>query len=240
LFALQTFGTVGLRIRGEIESQVQIVQPKRLALLIYLAAAPLRRCRRRDQMVGMFWPDLDQEHARGALSQALRYLRRTLGEGAVITQGDEEAGLDRKVVECDAVSLGVLCDAGKFEEAVDLYKGPFLDGFLISDASPEYEQWVAVQRTVLRRHATGAALTLTERAERAGDLAAAVRWARRATEVAPGDEAVTACLIRLLDQAGDRAGALRTYEELRERLREEFQVAPSHDIQALIARILGR
>ena len=58
--------------------------------------------------------------------------------------------------------------------------------------------------------------------------------------VATSFEAVTARLIRLLDQTGDRAGALRTYEELRERLRDEFQVAPSHETQALIGRILGR
>ena len=240
MLALQTFGTVGVRIRGEVESQIQLVQPKRLALLVYLAVAPPRRCRRRDQIVAMFWPGLDQEHARGALSQALRYLRRTLGDDAVITQGEEEAGLDRKVIEVDAVAFGALCDAGEFEEALDLYKGPFLDGFLVTDASPEYEQWAADQRTALRQRATGAAETLVERAERASDLPTAVRWARRAAAIAPGNEAVTARLIRLLDQTGDRAGALRTYEELRERLRDEFQVAPSHETQALIGRILER
>ncbi len=240
MLALQTFGTVGLRIRGEVESQVQLVQPKRLALLIYLAVAPPRRCRRRDQIVALLWPGLDQEHARGALSQALRYLRRALGDGAVITQGEEEAGLDRKVIECDAMVFGALCESEKFEEALELYTGPFLDGFFVGDASPEYEQWVVDQRTGLRQRAAGAAVRLTERAEGVGDLPAAVRWARRAAEIAPGDEVVVARLIRLLDQNGDRAGALRTYEELRERLREEFQVAPSHETQALIGRILGR
>ena len=71
MLEIQTFGTVGLRNRDGTESQAQIVQPKRLALLIYLALAPRRRCRRRDQVVTLFWPELDQEHARGVLSQAL-------------------------------------------------------------------------------------------------------------------------------------------------------------------------
>jgi DNA-binding SARP family transcriptional activator len=56
----------------------------------------------------------------------------------------------------------------------------------------------------------------------------------------PGDEVVVARLIRLLAQSGDRAGALREYERLRLRLKEEFQVAPSHETQALIGRILER
>lgn len=50
--------------------------------------------------------------------------------------------------------------------------------------------------------------------------------ARRAATIAPGEEVPTARLIRLLDQVGDRAGALRLYEELRQRLLDEFQVAP--------------
>ncbi len=240
MLEIQTFGTVGLRIRDGGESHAQVVQPKRLALLIYLARAPRRRLRRRDQIVVLFWPGTDQEHARAALSQALRYLRHALGAGAVLTQGEEEVGLDGQMVRCDASEFLRLSDADQLEAALDLYQGPFLDGFALADAGSEYEQWVTNERTTLRRRAEASALLLAERAELLADIPAAVQWARRAASISLGDELLAARLIRLLDQSGDRAGALRVYEDIRQRLKDEFQVAPSHEIQALIARILGR
>ena len=111
MLEIQTLGTVGLRIRDDGESHAQVVQPKRLALLIYLALAPRRRLRRRDQIVVLFWPGTDQEHARAALSQALRYLRHALGAGAVLTQGEEEVGLDWQMVRCDVSEFLRLSDA---------------------------------------------------------------------------------------------------------------------------------
>jgi DNA-binding SARP family transcriptional activator len=46
-------------------------------------------------------------------------------------------------------------------------------------------------------------------------------------------------LIEYLAAAGDRAGALAVYEQLRERLRSDLRVKPSAETQALIER-LGR
>jgi len=237
---LHTFGITGLRTRLAVESTSLLLQPKRLALLIYLAVAPRRRLRRRDQVVALFWPDLDEEHARGALSQGLRYLRRAIGDGLIITQGDEEVGADRQRLWCDAFEFGVACEAAAHEEAVGLYKGVFLDGFYVADASPEYERWVAEERSRFRGMATRAATALAESAESKEDLKKAVEWARQAAAHSPDDEVVVARLIRLLDLSGDRMGALNTYEALRIRLREEFGVAPSKETQALITEILAR
>lgn len=240
MLELHTFGVTGLRTRLAAESTSLLLQPKRLALLIYLALAPRRRLRRRDQVVALFWPDLGAEHARGALSQGLRYLRRALGEGFVITQGDEEVGADRELFWCDAFAFGAACEAGEHEAALALYKGAFLDGFYVADSAPEYERWVADERTRFRGLATRSATTLAERAESSGDVGGAVEWARQAAVHSADDETVVARLIRLLALSGDRMGALNTYETLRLRLREEFQVAPSRETQALISEILAR
>jgi DNA-binding SARP family transcriptional activator len=237
---LHTFGITGLRTRLAVESTSMLLQPKRLALLIYLALAPRRRLRRRDQVVALFWPDLDEEHARGSLSQGLRYLRRAIGDGMIITQGDEEVGADRTRLWCDAFEFGEACEGGAHGAAAGLYKGVFLDGFYVADASPEYDRWVAEERSRFRGMATRAATALTEAAETEGDRVKAVEWARQAAAHSPDDETVVARLIRLLDLSGDRMGALNTYEGLRVRLREEFGVAPSKETQALIAALLAR
>ena len=240
MFELHTFGPVGLRSRDVGDSTALLVQPKRLALLIYLALAPRRRYRRRDQVIALFWPELDAEHARGSLSQALRYLRRSLDEAVLISQGEEEIGVDGRMLWCDATEFSRACAVQECERALELYKGPFLEEFFGGDASPGYQVWVDAERARLRDQASLAALWLSQRAERENDLPGALRWARRAAELAPEDEAVVAWLIGLQDRNGDRAGALRTYEALRQRLRDEFQVAPCHETRALVARILQR
>ena len=76
-------GTLKLIGGGGHELHSVLAQPKRVALLAYLAAASPRRFHRRDSLVALFWPDLDQEHARAALRQSLHILRRSLGEGAL-------------------------------------------------------------------------------------------------------------------------------------------------------------
>src|SRR2546425_837325 len=61
------------------EVQSLLTRPRRLALLAYLAAATPRRLHRRDSLLALFWPELDQEHARAALRQALHVVREALG-----------------------------------------------------------------------------------------------------------------------------------------------------------------
>jgi DNA-binding SARP family transcriptional activator len=237
---LHTLGITGLRTRESAESTSLLLQPKRLALLIYLTLAPRRRLRRRDQIVSLFWPELDAEHARGSLSQGLRYLRRAIGDGVVITAGEEEVGADRKLLWCDAVEVVNAAETGEHEKVVSLYKGLFLEGFFVEGSAPEYERWVSEERNRLRILATQAAMTLAEQSEVDGDVPSSVRWSRLAAGFSPDDETVVARLIRLLAKSGDRMGALNIYETLRSRLREEFQVAPSRETQALITEILDR
>ena len=104
-------------------------KPKRLALLAYLASHNHHASRRRDSVVALFWPDMDAAHARGSLRQALRFLRRELGDGVLNGRSEEEIGLEPHSFECDAVTFEQACDAGRLSEALQLYRGDFLDGF---------------------------------------------------------------------------------------------------------------
>src|SRR5258705_362121 len=70
------------------------IQAKRLALVAYLALAGRGRYRRRDSVVALFWPELDEDHARSALRQGLSYLRRTLGSSGLVTRRDAAAMAD--------------------------------------------------------------------------------------------------------------------------------------------------
>lgn len=240
MIQLRLFGTFSLQdASSSLRPEVLLTQPKRLALLAYLAAADTGTFHRRDTLVGLLWPELDAEHARGALSQAIRYLRGALGDDAIINKGHEELRLNGQRVWCDVVALERAFRAGHFEESLDYYRGQFLAGFFVSGA-PGLEQWIDDERTRLRERASAAARALTQREEAAGNFSAAARWARRAVEYSSFDEAAVCRVMELLDRCGDRAGALQEYERLCRRLADEIGVDPAPETQALADAIRTR
>ena len=64
MLELRTLGVADLRTRNGVELTAVEQQPKRFALLAYLAIAAPARFVRRDTLLGLFWPELDAEHAR--------------------------------------------------------------------------------------------------------------------------------------------------------------------------------
>ena len=74
-------------------------------------------------------------------------------------------------------------------------------------------------------------------AERRGDSREAIELTRRQVEQDRFDEDAHRRLIARLDRAGDRAGAMRTYRTLAERLRRELGVAPSAQTRELVERL---
>ena len=230
---LSLTGADGREVRGLLG------QPRRLALLAYLAAASPQGFHRRDTLLALFWPELDQEHARAALRQALHVVRDALGGDAVTSRGDEEIGLDFAQVSCDVAAFERALRIGQLEEALDLYPGALLEGFFISDA-PEFERWLETERARLQQAAAGGARTLAERYESDNDLTRAVRWTRRSIELAPSDEGLVRRLIALLDRQGDRAGALEAYEAFARRVAAEYDAEPAAETRALVAAVRAR
>ena len=232
---LRVLGTLQLRAsdRRPVESFTH--QARRAALLAYLAAAVPRGAHRRDKLLALFWPELDQAHARAALNQAVYVLRATLGEDAVVPRGNGGVGLT-DVVWCDAAAFEAALDAGNSAEALALYRGDLLDGFFITGA-PEFERWLQSERERLRRRASDGAWALAEAKATEGDAVEAVRWARQAANLTPADEAAARRLMTLLHALGDRAAAINAYETLSSRLRQEYELEPSAETQALAASI---
>jgi eukaryotic-like serine/threonine-protein kinase len=241
----RVLGALVLRDPAGREISSTVAQPKRLALLLHLAlAGPTGSTRaieflRRDSLLALFWPDLDQSHARGALRKALQFLRRTLGEGAIVTRGEEEVGLDRGVVWCDAVAFLEAVDQRRPQDALALYQGELAPGLYIARAAG-VEEWLERERARLRGLAARAARGLCEECETASRLTLAIDWARRAVALAPDDERAWRGLIGLLDRSGDRAGALKAHHELVTQLATEYEIEPSLETQQLVADIRRR
>ena len=240
MIELRTLGSVDLRTTKGGEADAVLRQPKRLAILAYLAADTPRRFHRRDTLLALFWPDLDEEHARAALRRSLHFLRQGLGPEVLESRGDEEVAVPERALRCDATELERALATGDPERALSLYHGPFLDGLHVEGASSEFQEWLDRRREALRRAAATAAGLLVERGEREGRMAQAAVWARRSLDLLPDDEATLRRLLTLLDRAGDRPGAIHAYEEFANRMAQELDLEPSPETRALAASIRAR
>ena len=240
MIQLRTLGLLDLRDSEGREIRTVLQQPKRLGLLAYLSVATPRRFHRRDSLLALFWPDLDQEHARAALRRSLYFLRSELGADVLAGRGDEEVGVTEETLWCDATALDSALDAGEFEGAVELYHGPLLDGLYVAGSAPEYQEWLDRERNRLRGRAVAAIIALVEQADAEGRLLEAVQWCRRALELAPEDEATLRRLLTLLDRTGDRSAALRAYDDFARRMIHEFELEPSAETRQLALGIRQR
>lgn len=215
--------------------QSVLVQPKRLALLAWLASASPRGFHRRDTILALFWPELDEERARAALNQAVYHLRRSLGRDAILSRGNDELGVNPAHLWCDVVAFDEAMQDGDAGAALALYRGDLLTGFFLPDA-PDWERWLEDERARLRERASAGAWTLAEAAAAAGAATEAATWGRQSVALALGDEPRLRQLVMLLDRMGDRVGALRAYDEAVAQWRDGG-LEPSPETVALIERI---
>ena len=236
MIELRTLGALELTSADSTAVGSVLSQPRRAALLCYLALALPRGFHRRDTLFSLFWPEYDAEQARHALRQSVYVLRRALGPRTIVSRGDEELALTPDQVRCDAWAFEAALDEGRPADALALYRGELLAGFHIS-AAPDFEHWLDQERDRLRQRAGEAGWVLAAVREREGDAAGAAEAARRAVSLAPTDETGIRRLISLLERLGDRAAAVRAYDAFAWKLEEEYELEPSAETQALMARI---
>lgn len=208
-----------------------LTQPRRVALLAVLAIESPRGFVRRDRLVSLLWPEHDTTSARSALRKAVHALRKTLGDDAVVGRGDEELRLDASRVWCDVVAFDAAHDAGRHARAIELYRGPLLDAF--HSGVHDFGHWLDVEREARREKAVASAWALASQLEGAQDLSRAAYWARRVARLAGTDERRVRAAMELLARAGNRADALRIYDDFAAFLRREFDVTPSAETQAV-------
>ncbi|HTK55684.1 MAG TPA: BTAD domain-containing putative transcriptional regulator [Gemmatimonadales bacterium] len=225
-----TFG--GCTVRRSDGSEVAIPR-RRMALLLAVELSGSRGVSR-EKLLALLWPELDDERGRAALSQALYALRKDLGSEDAIS-GTADLRADPAQVTSDRARFLAAIDRGADDEAVLLYRGPYLDGFFVREA-PEFEGAIEQERQALAsRHA--AALERLARTVGTEDPAAGVRLWRQRANLDPTDAAVAVELMRAMAAAGDRAGALRHAEVYAELLRNSADLPPDPSVLACAAEI---
>ena len=232
LLHLKTFGGLSIASNGvPVSGAAQ--QRKTLALLALLAAAG-KSGLGRDKLVAYLWPDADAEHARGLLKQACYALRRDLHQPDLLL-GTTQLSLNPVIIVSDVQAFEDALERRADAAAAELYAGPFLDGFYLSDAA-EFERWVEAARRRLRDRAT-AALERLATAAATGEYSHAAAWWRRLAALDPLNSRVALGLMKALAAAGDRAGALQAARVHESLLREELGVALDPAVVELSERL---
>jgi DNA-binding SARP family transcriptional activator/TolB-like protein len=230
MIEIRTLGRTSVSVNREPLTG-EAVWPKSLALIVYMAIEPGPD--RREEILGVLWPDRDEKRARRALNQLLYTLRKTSPELDLESVSD---ALDfGKEVWLDVEEFERRLEVGDLKGAVELYRGPFLDDLSVGE--PEFDHWADRQRAELRRKFRKAALEVANRAKGAGDLEEAVGYCRRLVEADALDDEAQHLLIECQYLRGDRLAALRQYEKYRDVLERELEVEPLDHTRELVARI---
>lgn len=233
MIRFRTLGTIDLRTEDGERLNELLGQPKRLALLAFLAVRQPRGPVRREELISLLWPNSASSSARAALSTTLSRLRDTLGGGVLRGRGRETIGLSDSRFTSDVVALQTAFEADRHREAAELYGGRFLEGFRPPDTRP-FEDWVDRRRERYHEQAYRAAMEAAGKARRAGDLSVAETFLRKAREIDPLREEAVREVIDLRAEHGDTACPIKAYRDYRDRLDEEVGLSPSEDLKARV------
>ena len=209
----------------------------------------------REQLCFLFWPDTPESTARRNLTHLLTHLRRALPEPDLLLIAEDCIGLDPRFAWSDVGDFERLCaalpssslrlsslptleEAESLQQAVDLYRGPFLAGFSLP-GSPEFEAWADQARYVWERLYLEALAALMEGWAASGEYDPAIACAQRYLETDELAEDVHRRLIQFYAAVGDRRAALRQFERCTVVLERELGVSPLPETRAVYQAVLA-
>jgi class 3 adenylate cyclase len=225
-----------VRVLGDLEIELDesALEPpasrRARALLGWLVVE--RRMHPRSGLAARFWPDVLDESARTSLRSALSALRKSLGpdSGRYLIAGRDDVGLAGEAeVWTDVAEFDRCIEEGRLQDALALCRGELLAGL--------EDDWVYERRDDHRDRVAEVLARLAARAEGQGDMRAAIEQTRRQVALDPLAEEPQRDLMRRMAAAGDRPGALRAYERLSRRLRDDLHIAPSQATRELAAAL---
>jgi DNA-binding SARP family transcriptional activator len=230
-----------LLIRSGDGALVTIGAKKSQALLAYLAMKPAQHVSR-EKLAGLLWSSTGPDQARQSLRQTLSTIRKELSQIApkqktLIEEGDL-LSLDRSV-SCDVPELESLININteaSLNQAIELYRGDFLEGFSINEE--RFDQFVVGERDRLHRLALRAHTQLVELQARRGALDEAIGTAQKSLRLDILQEPMHRMLMRLYLESGDVVEALQQYETCFKVLRRELRIDPDTETKALQREIL--
>jgi predicted ATPase/DNA-binding SARP family transcriptional activator len=253
--SLALLGSFEVTLDGKPVTTFESVKVR--ALLAYLAVEA-GRSHARAFLAELLWPDLPA-------ATSLTYLRHVLAKLKQAIPDSVPSAPPFLLVTRETIALNSACDyrldvvsfsallemcaghphrhpetcracAQRRAAAVALYRGDFLDHFLLGD-SVAFEEWAAIKRERLSQQMLDALARLTTYYERRGAYQDAQHFAWRRVAFDPWEDEACQQLMRVLWLSGQRNAALAHYARYRRILQQELGVEPSAETAVLYERI---
>jgi predicted ATPase/DNA-binding SARP family transcriptional activator len=247
LLEITTFG--GLSIWCDGQPVKDLHSRKAEALLVYLAVTA--HPQPREVLAALLWGEFSQKRAMNNLRVVLSNLRKHLGDHLAITRDkaamnpEVDYDLDAAVLDANLGYVGeVVRKTGtlsrdtitRLVQAVDLYKGEFLEGFYVEN-TPEFNAWMVVERERFHHIVLDGLGKLVRWELAQGEYTNGIMYASKWIRLDPLSETAHRQMMRLLVFSGQRSTALTQYEKCREVLANELGVAPDKKTTALYEQI---
>jgi len=236
-FKISLFGA--LRITDPSGKKIAVSGGKQQALLALLALNTDNNPSR-DQVMTLLWGDRFTDQARQSLRQSLSKLRQCFdtSAGDVIWATQDRIGINPDMVQVDATEFIANATAKTIEgdqNAASLYNGGFLDGLFVRESG--FEDWLTIERERICNLAIPVFERLAQHYLRTKDQAKSQEIARRLIEIDSLRESSHRMMMQIMAQSGQRASAIRQYKTCLEILRQELDVEPEPETQALLEKI---
>lgn len=189
----------------------------------------------------MFWGESPEDQARYNLRFALWSIRKVVKEreedpdpllstrNVCQVNPDLLYSLDAAILEEAAASPPSPDRIVNLTQAIELYKGNFLDGFALRGI-PEWEEWLSLRRNRLHQTFTNASLEVADYSLKNGQPSLASTILLRALSFAPDLEQAHASLIRAYADMGRTSAALRQFNVYAQLMRRECNAPPAQRI----------
>jgi DNA-binding SARP family transcriptional activator len=241
---IQICGRVVVQVDGR---RVESGLPGRqgVCLLVYLAANRDRLVSR-DELIEALWPHGLPPRPEPALSVVLSKLRGALGPASLDGRTHLRLAMPEAWIDLEAAAMGV----HRAESAVAIgdwagASGPARVGLHIASRGVLQgvdDPWAVELRGRLEDIRLRALACIGASSLRIGgaELPAAERSGRQLVRLSPFRETGYGLLMEALAAQGNTAEALRVYDDLRLRLRDELGAAPGREVQALHQQLLAQ
>lgn len=221
------------------QQPLRLTRRKNRALAFYLAASVEPRTR--DHLLAFFFPDYARAVAQQILRTMLHDIRKELG-AALVVQAEQitlapDVFVDVREFERAQRHVADAANLAPLRAALELYRGDFLDDFSLPD-TPTYDDWVAAERDRLRVLAARGWIKVAALHEQQRAYAQALDALERALAFDPLQESAQRAALRVQYRAGDRAGAIRRFEQFQKTLDDEMGVPPMPETRALYDAII--
>ncbi len=201
--------------------------------VLALAGKPVHR----DELTTLLWGSHFDEQARQNYRQAMTRIRKAIGPDCLISD-DHSAALSREAVDVDVWQFETLRASGTRDDlaqAVALADCDLLAGIDLQETA--WEEWLSTNRRRLADAACECLVRLGEQELEDGLPAEALSRAEACIRRDIFREDAHRLELRAFVALGRRSEALRHYQSLADRLKEELGVEPSVETQSLSRQI---